>query len=460
MTLKASFTTIRYYTAADPYHYTIDNRPLTDLKTCLDFLADTMDAGITTALLTTTAITTASATALSISTSGGIQFKVANTASAINFGQIVGGATGAPVVWSAVGGDALVNVVHRATGATAFHRFDGGGVTFFDAIGVTSGVNYLSTTAAVTGQSPAISIGIGGSPDTNVNIRLLPRGTGSVLYPDGALATPAIAWTSDLSTGFFRSGGGTIEYSSAGTSQVLLGGGIALKSTAVFSWSSGVPSGTADLTLVRDAAADTLAQRRTTNAQISRIYKTFTDAANYERLAVDTAAVAGDVVIRTENAGTGVARRLMFGVAGGRHFGLDASGNWIAQTDNTSDIGQAGATRPRSGYFAGRLLDGQITVTYSASMTLDASLGNDYIISATNATAFTINAPTNPLTGQFISIIIRNTSGGALGVATWNATFKMTAWTQPANANSRCIYFAYDGTNWVERGRTTADVPN
>jgi hypothetical protein len=87
-------------------------------------------------------------------------------------------------------------------------------------------------------------------------------------------------------------------------------------------------------------------------------------------------------------------------------------------------------------------------------------LGNDFIISATNGTAFTINAPTNPATGEFISIIIRNTSGGALGAATWNAVFKMTAWTQPANANSRCIYFAYDGTNWVERGRTSADVPN
>jgi hypothetical protein len=48
MTLKNSFVTIRYFTSADPYHYTIDNRPLTDLKTCLDFLGDTIDAGFTT----------------------------------------------------------------------------------------------------------------------------------------------------------------------------------------------------------------------------------------------------------------------------------------------------------------------------------------------------------------------------------------------------------------------------
>lgn len=44
MALKDSFTTIRYFTSADVYYYTTDNRPLTDLKSCLDFLADTIDA--------------------------------------------------------------------------------------------------------------------------------------------------------------------------------------------------------------------------------------------------------------------------------------------------------------------------------------------------------------------------------------------------------------------------------
>jgi hypothetical protein len=99
-------------------------------------------------------------------------------------------------------------------------------------------------------------------------------------------------------------------------------------------------------------------------------------------------------------------------------------------------------------------------ITYSASMTADASTGNLFPITATNATAFTINAPTNPATGQRITFTIRNTSGGALGVATWDAVFKMAAWTQPATANSRSIDFTYDGTNWIEVARTAADVPN
>jgi hypothetical protein len=107
-----------------------------------------------------------------------------------------------------------------------------------------------------------------------------------------------------------------------------------------------------------------------------------------------------------------------------------------------------------------QLVNTSVTVTYSASMTINASQGNSFIITATNATAFTINAPTNGRAGQIISVTIRNTSGGALGAATWNAVFKLSAWVNPATAFSRSIQFRYDGTNWIERSRTPADVPN
>lgn len=107
-----------------------------------------------------------------------------------------------------------------------------------------------------------------------------------------------------------------------------------------------------------------------------------------------------------------------------------------------------------------RLIQARVTVTYSASMTFDAALATQFIITATNATAFTINAPSNPVLGQEIFVRIRNTSGGALGAATWNAVFKLATWTQPANGFSRTIHFAYDGSNWVEAARTPADVAN
>lgn len=110
--------------------------------------------------------------------------------------------------------------------------------------------------------------------------------------------------------------------------------------------------------------------------------------------------------------------------------------------------------------FGAAVIEKEIAVTYSASMTINAQTGNEQIISVTDAVAHTINAPTNPAAGQYLEITIRNATGGAIGAATWNAAFKMTAWVQPATATSRTIIFRYNGTNWIEKGRTAADVPN
>jgi hypothetical protein len=49
--LSSAFTGVRYYTAADPYFYTIDNRPLTDLSTNDGTMALATDAARRAALL-------------------------------------------------------------------------------------------------------------------------------------------------------------------------------------------------------------------------------------------------------------------------------------------------------------------------------------------------------------------------------------------------------------------------
>lgn len=100
------------------------------------------------------------------------------------------------------------------------------------------------------------------------------------------------------------------------------------------------------------------------------------------------------------------------------------------------------------------------TLTYGTAVTIDSAIAKIHILTATNGTAFAMNAPTNAITGASIKITIKNTSGGALGVVTWNAVFKMSTWTSPATGFQRSIDFYYDGTNWIEDGRTTADVPN
>lgn len=124
----------------------------------------------------------------------------------------------------------------------------------------------------------------------------------------------------------------------------------------------------------------------------------------------------------------------------------------IAATDVQSAIAEVNAEK--------RELPVVVVETYSASITMSSTAGEIHSITATNGTAFTINAPTGPVTGRSLLVTIRNASGGALGAVTWNAVFKLAAWTSPANGFNRTIAFYYDGTNWIEMNRITTDVPN
>jgi hypothetical protein len=124
-------------------------------------------------------------------------------------------------------------------------------------------------------------------------------------------------------------------------------------------------------------------------------------------------------------------------------------------------VSNAGLNNVRGLLVSGGSLDlTETTVGYSASITFRAGDASTFTITATNGTAFTINAPLNPVRGQPITVRIHNTSGGALGALTWNAIFKMSAWTQPANGFNRSITFEYNGTNWVQVSQTGVDVPN
>jgi hypothetical protein len=86
-------------------------------------------------------------------------------------------------------------------------------------------------------------------------------------------------------------------------------GGISFGSGHSIAWGSGttnvqVGAVSGDLFLLRDAA-DTLAIRRSTNAQAFRWYRSFTDASNFTRGALQT--TASTIEIAAESAGTGLA---------------------------------------------------------------------------------------------------------------------------------------------------------
>jgi hypothetical protein len=99
-------------------------------------------------------------------------------------------------------------------------------------------------------------------------------------------------------------------------------------------------------------------------------------------------------------------------------------------------------------------------VAFAAAISIDATGSEQYDITATSRANFTINAPINPILDKTITITLRNASGGALGKATWNAIFKMSPWTNPANGHNRSIILCFDGAHWLQITQGGADVPN
>lgn len=83
-------------------------------------------------------------------------------------------------------------------------------------------------------------------------------------------------------------------------------------------------------------------------------------------------------------------------------------------------------------------------------------------LTLTSNAVYTLNVPSGTVPqGAQVVVTVRNTIGGAAGAMTFAAGYKLgAAWTQPANGFSRSITFQFDGTNFVEIGRTAADVAN
>jgi len=141
--------------------------------------------------------------------------------------------------------------------------------------------------------------------------------SGQVLGADGSVSLPSYSFGNKSNTGFWRPAGQAIAVTAGGTNYITFnynaGGEIELPSTGRFAFSTNTdPAGTPDLTLYRDSA-NTLAQRNSTNAQTFRLYNTYTDASNYERLSIDWSTTANTATISTQNAGTGSARTLAIG---------------------------------------------------------------------------------------------------------------------------------------------------
>jgi len=132
--------------------------------------------------------------------------------------------------------------------------------------------------------------------------------TGALTLPAGTVSAPALLFTGGgTNTGVYLSGASELSIAVGGVQRAVVDtGGFYATTTAmgVYSNTGYLSLGLAnDIRIYRDAAA-TLAQRNGTAQQIFRLYNTYTDASNYERLTL-TGVAGTSVNITAETLGTG-----------------------------------------------------------------------------------------------------------------------------------------------------------
>ncbi len=98
------------------------------------------------------------------------------------------------------------------------------------------------------------------------------------------------------------------------------------------------------------------------------------------------------------------------------------------------------------------------TATNAQTITFDSQGGAYWIHHLTAAAATsTLGVPLYPITGTPIVIDVFNQTGGGTTV-TFNAVFKTSGYTDPANGKHRTARFRYNGTNWMQEGDWSGDL--
>jgi hypothetical protein len=160
----------------------------------------------------------------------------------------------------------------------------------------------------------------------------------------GGLFMPAGTFITALSAGNL-----TITPSSGWPLQIASNGGLLLSSGGAIRWAA-FPE-----TQLVSNSTGVLEQRNSTNAQMFRAYRTYTDASNYDRATFGFDGTTTALLVGTERAGTGTSVPLYFRVAGSNVWSINTSGHVLALSDNAYDIGASGANRPRNGYFSSQV---------------------------------------------------------------------------------------------------------
>ena len=99
----------------------------------------------------------------------------------------------------------------------------------------------------------------------------------------------------------------------------------------------------------------------------------------------------------------------------------------------------------------------EVALTDASTITWNAATQS--VAKVTLGASRTMGLPTNPFSGQFISLLIIQDGTGSRTI-TWNAAYEFAADTAPtltATANLGDLFtFRYNGAKWLEVGRNLA----
>jgi hypothetical protein len=236
---------------------------------------------------------------------------------------------------------------------------------------------------------------------------------GAFVAPDGSAAAPGFTFSGTTATGMYRdAGGGRIRFAINGTYGFNIAGG----AIGVVSDSAQIQLGASSDVILAREAANTLALRNGANAQLLRVYNTYTDASNYERGAVQWA--LNELNIVTEAAGTGATRAISFSTGGTRRWLVTVGGSLFAVADATYNIGATSNNRPNLIYVADSVFVGGSFRGASGSRLSSAT---DGIWRMTNAASdnfdrlqFGLTGATAPAlkkVGAGLAVVLANDSG-------------------------------------------------
>ena len=233
-------------------------------------------------------------------------------------------------------------------------------------------------------------------------------------------------------------------------------------------------AGTADGSPLWRESANAIAQRNSTNAQITYFYSTYTDASNYARLVISAGSLdSGNLQILQERAGTGPSHGVDIGYSNTKLLRQDGTSatlfgqHFVSFSDNTYDIGSSSAGW-RTGYFdtsvitptianAGTSILAATRLRADGFATALASKTADYTATATDTTilvdasgaARTIMLPAaSGISGRIYVIKKTDSSGNAVTVDANASETIDGATTYALSAQYKFVVIQCDGTNW------------